>query len=423
MFRQSPFRWLVLAGIMLFLSGMLLEYLSGVKGNAHLVLGIPARHFTVFRNQDQGDPIQKELAVSLQVDSIQLNDFVSSYELQVRQFDEETSPSIHSALPPSSHLLSTFPLVPMEICKIGDTEFRFRLKQFYPDFIFQYSYPENRDTILPRAPGITINLQTPGKEEVVTLRSDQPKLQKLDDVVGLGYTIEFFWEIPDDILHVQKADTGLMERRIVFAGKEKKVFIRRNSNWDSMSMESNRFYSLPGSDSIGFTILQNFPDARWLKAVPGSKSEQLNNPVAEVEVWKMGGGAQSVFLYPARGSRPGGEWKVPGSNLQLTCNLSNKVITDACQCKMIIQDSVHGNNTYRWLHGSQQIQINGLRFRLTECDPSGIWSNFQVTSSPGFHFQWTGCIIGMASILGIWFQGLRQVRKKTERNTKEGRSI
>jgi len=417
MFRQSPFRWLVLAGIMLFLVGVLVDYLTGVKGNTHLVLGIPVKQIMVFRNQDKRAPIQKQLSASLKVDSVRLRDFIPAYELQVRQFDQEASQSIHTAMPPSSHLLSAFPLIPMKIRKIGDTEFRFRLKQFYPDFTFQYSYPENRDTILPRAPGITINLHTPGKEEVLTLRSDQPKLQKLDDVVGLGYTIAFFWEIPDEILHDQIADTGLIERRIVFAGREKKIFIRSHNRWDTLGMESNRFYPLQEDDSIGFTILQNFPDASLLNAIPGSKSEQLNNPVAEVEIWKTGEGAQSVFLYPARGGRPGGEWKVPGGKLILTCSVSNQVIADACQCKMIIQDSVHGNSANRWLHGNDYIEIKGMRFRLTECDPAGIWANFRITSSPGFHFQWAGGLIGIASILGIWLQGQRRVRKKIARST------
>ncbi len=94
----------------------------------------------------------------------------------------------------------------------------------------------------------------------------------------------------------------------------------------SLPLEKDRFYGIPGKDSIGFTILQCFPDVKLLKAVPSSKSDKLNNPVAKVEVWKLGGNAQEIFLYPNSALRHGGDWRVPGTNLLLSLSLSHEQV-------------------------------------------------------------------------------------------------
>ena len=338
MLRQSPFKWLVLAGIMLLIAGFLLDLLLGKTGNVHLVLGMPSNPTLFSRDLQKSDAISRSV-VNLKIDSIQVEKDQPGYELQVREIDQEFSQSVHANMNPPSHLLAGFPLSPMKIQKVADTEFRFRLKQFYPDFTFNYNYPENRDTIPPNAPGITLNLITPDKEDVVTLRSDKPNLRKLDDVVGLGCGIYFFWTLSQDSVQQALSDTALDANKILLVGKDKKVYWFFDGKLDSTSLE-NKYYAIPGRQGIGFTVLQVFPDARWLKAEPGTKSDQLLNPVAEVEVWKLGEGAQTLFLYPNAGGRHGGEWKVPGKSMVLTCAVDHKMVVDACQCKLNVHDTV-----------------------------------------------------------------------------------
>jgi hypothetical protein len=197
---------------------------SGKRGNAHLVLGMPVNPTFYSYGLHKSDSLSAKSSITFEIDSIQIGKYTPGYEIQVRAMDQEFSNSAHSSIAPPTHLLAGFPLEPMKIHKIANTEYRFRLKQFFPDFTFQYSYPENRDTIPPRSPGITLNLITPGKEEVVTLRSDKHNLRKLDDVVGLGYMLEFFWTFSQDTLQLRMKDTSSHGNKILFAGKDKKIY-------------------------------------------------------------------------------------------------------------------------------------------------------------------------------------------------------
>ena len=408
MLRRSPFRWLVLAGILLFLTGFLLDILLSQKGTLHLVLGMPVNEIRYHERPNTNDSLPGKLGFDVQLDSLQIVDFTPAYELQVREIDQDFSKQIHTSILPPSHLVEAFPLARMKIRKIEDTEYRFRLKQFYTDFAFQYTYPEIQDTIPPRAPGITLNLITPGKEEVVTLRSDKPNLRKLDDVVGFGCTLEFYWTIARDSLNRINPDSGTGPNKIVFVGKDKKVFLFFGEKSDSLPIENNRFYSIPGKDSIGFTILQSFPDARFLKAEPVSKSEKLLNPVAEVEVWKLGGGSQNIFLYPNAGGRHGGEWRVPGSNLVLTCALSHEALVNAATGRVSITDSLHQVDITKAANGAQILSYGGKKLSLSECDLGGIWANFKVWTSPGYYFKISGLVLALAVFLGILLQGLKK---------------
>ena len=408
MLRRSPFRWLVLAGIMLFFAGSLLDITLSQKGILHLVLGIAVNEFHQTGSPNEKDSLPGQLGFDVQLDSLQLSDYEPKYELQVRETDQGFSKQIHTSILPPAHLVTAFPLSQMKIRKIADTEYRFRLKQFYPDFAFQYTYPENQDTIPPRAPGITLNLVTPGKEEVVTLRSDKPNLRKLEDVVGFGCTLEFYWTMARDTLNRINPDSGKSQNKIVFVGKDKKVFLFLDDGSDSLSLEYNRFYAIPGKDSIGFTILQSFPDARLLKAEPISKSGKLLNPVAEAEVWKLGGGSQNVYLYPNAGGRHGGEWRVPGTDLVLTCALSHEELVNAAKCMLSITDSLHQVKMSKMANASQVLSYGGKKLTLSECDPGGIWANFKVWTEPGYNFRLTGIVMALAAFLGILLQGLKK---------------
>lgn len=406
MLRQSPFRWLVLAGIMLLLAGFLLDRLLGKTGNVHLVLGISSNPTLSSGDLQKSDAISR-LDANLKLDSILIGNNQPGYELQVREIDEEFSQSVHANINPPSHLLAGYPLSPIKIHKVADTEYRFRLKQFYPDFTFKYTYPENRDTLAPNAPGITLNLVTPDKEDVVTLRADKPNLSKLDDVVGLGCGLYFFWTLSQDSVKLVINDTALNGNKILLVGKDKKVYWFFDGKLDSTALE-NKFYAMPGKQGIGFTVLQVFPDARWLKAEPGTKSDHLLNPVAEVEVWKLGEGAQSLFLYPNAGGRHGGEWKVPGKNLVLTCAVDHKMLVDACRCKLNVHDTVQHVMATKMMQGDQVLSFGRTNLKLTECDPAGIWVNMKIWTSPGYYFKWTGFVMGLASFMGVSLQGIRK---------------
>lgn len=405
--RRSPFRWLVWAGILLFISGWLLDQFFGEKGIVHLTLGMSSHQIRKAVQQDSSAIAAEELGFVAQLDSLQIKSFTPVFELQVRKAEEDKAQQYHTNILPPSWLRVAFPLTPMTIRKIEDTEFRFRLKQFFPDFDFQYSYPEHQDTIPPRAPGITLNLVTQGKEEVITLRSDQPNARKYSDIAQFDCSLEFYWELSRDSLTRTLSDSGKWENKIVFAAKDKKVFFLFNDKTDSVSLETNRFYNIPGKDSLGFTILQSFPDIRLLKATPVTKSDKPLNPVAQVEVWKLGGGSQEIYLYPNASGRHGGEWRVPGTQDMITLAISHNDLVNACTCKISLMDSIHQIHTSKMLTGNQVISFGGRNIRLSECDPNGLWADLKVWKAPGHYLKFTGMVLAVAVFLGLMVQWLR----------------
>ncbi len=188
MLRQSSIKWIGLVGIMMFLAGLLVNVFTGKKATLHLILGMPVSQ-TRPSIQEQGNPQQEmKLGFTVQLDSLQTASFLPVYELQIREMDQQETEDFHTNVNPPSFLLASYPLIPMKIRKIGKIEYRCRLAEFYPDFTFTYTYPQNQDTIPPRAPGITLNLIHPGTEEVVTLRSGTNNQNRLEDFAHLGDT-------------------------------------------------------------------------------------------------------------------------------------------------------------------------------------------------------------------------------------------
>lgn len=391
MARQSALLWTGLAGFLFCLIGLALNF-SDQTGYVHLKLG---SWENASRHASQGTT-----AYSLRLDSLQVSPITPTYELQVRQAAGEFNQQMHPGLPRPSSLVNAYALEPMEIRKIGETPYRFRLKEFYPDFTFQYSYPQHQDTIAPKAPGITLTLMTPAGEEVVTLRSDQPKLSKLDDVVQLGCTLQFFWNYTGDSTSMTNTDTTITaSNTIIFSGEDKIIYFHFDGKTSSVPLEINRFYPIPGKDTIGFTVLQCFPDIAFLTAHPSSKSKEMNNPVAGVEVWKLDGLSQEVYLYPTSSATSGGQWEVPGSDLLVGLGLSHKEIANNCQCYLSLADSSRQINKQVIFQGKQTLSYAGNRITLIECDTKGFWATLQMRRATGYWLIMAGGMVAIGALL------------------------
>lgn len=403
MTRQSALLWTGLAGIFLCIAGIGLSRFGDHTGNVHLSLGS-------WENQIRSaDGIIQPF--SLRLDSLSVFPVSPQYELQVRQATVEFNQQMHPGVFRPSRLVSAYPLEPMEIRKIGETPYRFRLQEFYPDFTFQYSYPQHQDTIAPKAPGITLTLKTPAGEEVVTLRSDQPKLSKLDDVVQLGCTLQFFWNYTGDSTSMTNADTTITANNtIIFSGEDKIIYFHFDGNTSSMPLELNRFYPIPGKDTIGFTVLQCFPDIALLTAHPASRSKEMNNPVAGVEVWKLDGLSQVVYLYPTSSATSGGQWEVPGSDLLVGLGLSHKDIANNCQCYLSLADSSRQINRQVILQGKQTLSYAGNRITLIECDTNGFWATLQVRKATGYWLIMAGGMVAIGALL-LYLIGRKRFEK------------
>ena len=394
----NRFRKIILFSLALLIAGVAWNEWSAEKTSVRLWLGMEKSNFSL-RPANTKDTQESNPGFTLRLDSLRVLPFEKEYELHLRGTDTSFSKSMHPNMAPPGDIEDRFTLEPMKIRKVGKTEYRFRLRDFYPDFTFRYTYPDNQDTIPPRSPGITLDLVTREGPAVVTLREDQPGRDRLDDVVGLGYTLLFLWEAPSDTL-LNRPDSGALKNKIIFAGKDRKVFYVKDGAQNSEMFKENMYYTIPGQDSFGFTVLQCFPDAALLKAEPATKSDSLVNPVARVEMWKKGGTSTEAYLYPEVFGRNSGHFAFPGENQILSLGLSTAQEINACHCIITLRDSISGQTRLMTLKGKQNERYKGYSFHLKECDTT---TRAQVTLSIKRYAS------GLLNVLGYWGIGVLAV--------------
>ena len=391
--RLNRFRKIILFSLALLVAGVAWNEWSAEKTSVRLWLGMEKTNFSLQpKNVNTEDTQESNPGFTLRLDSLRVLPFEKEYELHLRGTDTSFSKSMHPNMAPPGDIEDRFTLEPMKIRKVGKTEYRFRLREFYPDFTFRYTYPGNQDTIPPRSPGITLDLVTREGPAVVTLRVDQPGRDRLDDVVGLGYTLLFQWEAPSDTL-LNRPDTGEVKNKIIFAGKARKVYYIRDGAYTSEIFKDNTYYTIPGQDSFGFTVLQCFPDAALLKAEPATKSDSLVNPVARVEMWKKGGTSTEAYLYPEVFGRNSGHFAFPGENEILSLGLSTAQEINACHCLLTLRDTLSGETRLMTLNGKENERYKGYSFHLKECDTT---TQAQVTLSIKKYAS------GLLNVLGNW---------------------
>ena len=312
-----------MSGLVLLIAGGATLIFGGGQGRIRLITGISDSRLTPFGN-DAGDSLY--LGFSLRLDSIRAEATTPDYMLLVWAVDT-ASRSHTGKSTPFTGLVDAFPLDTMKIRPIGDSDHRFRLREFYPDFTFRYEYPDDKLTAPARAPGITLDLGGGDGEAVVTLRTDQRGKHQFDDPDGLGYRFEYYWRLDADSLARDVATNDQPANKVLFDGEDEVVYVLFSGQLTSDTLAGGKRYALPGmAAESGFTVLYHFPDISFLRAVPATASEQPNRPVARVEVWERGGPATEYFLYPNTKGRIGGDHRIPGTNALLVLGESPKAL-------------------------------------------------------------------------------------------------
>ncbi len=393
--------WLFFISVILLGAGWSINYFFAKEGVLRLEAGKAKTLVTDVVAHNEDTSTSKDLGFIITLDSLSIRSHTPEFEIKLWKRDSmPANPHAQQTTAPKA-LVGVFPLEPMKINKIEDTDLRFRLKAFYPNFEFAYEYPSNRDTIKPRAPGITVELKTKEGTPIVTLRSDQPGKHKLGDIVSLGASLAYYWELPIDSLNTIAGDTKIPGNKILFSGADNKVFFVMNGTIEEKKLEEKLFYKMPEQDSVGFTILYSFPDAGLLQAVPSSRGTEVLNPVAHVEIWKEGEGYRDAFIYPETRARISGGFDIPASVYKLGMGVLKESEIRYCDCKVSIQqDSLHPPVSLIFLSGQSQ-SFRGYRFSPTEClKGSPEILTLQITKRPGKTLLLFGFIIaGIAFLL------------------------
>ena len=397
----------LLTGVLIILCGFLLNQFLGMQGELLLTRGEPKALITD-KDSTIHKPNETRLGMQITLDSLEVHAYTPSFEFLVMGPDTTSnSPGIsHGAGP----LIDKYPAAQMKIRKVGESDFYFRMKAFYPNFQFAYEYPVNRDTIEPKAPGITLELKTKEGKPIVTLRSDQPNKHTLGDIVSLGASLFYYRESAMDSMNALNDAKQKSGNKVVFSGRDQKVYFLYQDTTIEQTLREGLFYKMPGQDTVGFTILYSFPDYAFLKAVPSTKDTLMLNPVAHVEVWKAGEGYRDAFLYPEKRGRKGGEYPIPESGFKLGMGEVKEGLIKHCDCFLSIQANSRNTSKQLDLLSGNSGNFKGYRFTPMECTTGGDdIVKIKVAKKPGNILVITGAAIIMLTFSYMVFKKNRQV--------------
>jgi hypothetical protein len=385
-------RPLLMSGLVLLMAGGATLIFNRGHGRIRLVTGISESRLVLADGSDTS-----MLAFSLVLDSIRADAVIPEYKILVWAAD--TAARSHSGTSTAfSGLVDEFEPDTMVIRQVGESDYRFRVVELYPDFTFRYTYDADKSTTPPAAPGVTLDLRSPAGSQIATLRADQPGKHTLDDHAGLGCVFEYHWMLDADSLARELLHTDQPINKVFFSGADNRVYFLVDGKLSEDALEENRRYTLDDNKDKGFTVLVHFPDAAYLKAVPATASADFNKPVARVEIWRKGGGAQEIFLYPNTNGRIGGDHRVKGTNAVLTLGESPKALLGRSDVYMRAgpqEEEAHA----LVLDGGKGVVFSGKHIKPLSCHaeyPGSVV--LSVRSLTGF---WIACAGMLAVVLAL----------------------
>jgi hypothetical protein len=357
----------LILGIVALLSGVTMNYFNGMSGKIKLEEGEEKKLVMSGSNEADSTSEKYNLGLAISLEDLTLRPHDPDFEILLWKSQDTGANSPSTPKANGFELIDQFDPEPMKIRQIEKSDWNFRMRAFYPNFEFAYEYPSVRDTIAPEAPGITIELKTVEGTPVVTLLSDPPGKHRLKDIVSLGASLEFFWQISSDSLEAIIAQHDSLENKIIFSGSDLKMYYLFNGRLEEKSFREQEFYSMPGEDSTGFKVLFCFPDMAFLRAVPSTKGNELLNPVAHLEIWKTGQGAIDAFVYPETRSKKGGDFAIPGTDFKVGLGSKASSNVQYCDCRVLLRNEESNLVDSLIFRSGERKSYKGLHFQPLEC--------------------------------------------------------
>ena len=363
----------------LILLGFWVDYFYGFRGIIQLEEGQAKNIAKMYDGHNDYLNDSTELPFSIRLDKFQFEKHDPDYRLQIWRTDQpahtQEVANLEMPEPAPPEILASFPLDLKKIHRIYGTDIRFRLKEFYPDFYFEYTYPSVIDTIEARDPGIQLELKTDFGDAAIQLRTKQAGRDKIADESIVGAWLEFYWDLPAEIaagLEKQPADENLAKtNRVIFAGSERKIYFLIKGELTVKPLKTNEFYPIESKEGTGFTIFHVFPDGAYLKALPATKSAELLNPVARVEIWdKTWPASKEAYLYPGNVERVGAKFVIPGSPYFLAMESFKDRETKFFKSDLTVLDKNGEAIQQQPIKVNEPLLHNGYRFYQTDYDPS-----------------------------------------------------
>ncbi len=381
------------------LAGFWIDFFYGFRGIIPLEVGQKTNEVQKYKKNTSlpGDIVT--LDFSLQLDNFEFEKFAPDYRIQIWEMsDQETgglsgTANAEGGLP---RIMASLPLEINEIQHIYGSEYYFRLLEFYPNFIFKYTYPDNTDTIAPVDPGLILNLKTQLGERMIQMRSAQEGRNRLSDP-HLGVQIEFYWNKDLELLQ------DLQQERIIIWGENEEITTINSGIISDKPLILNQYYPIK-EDTVGFTIEKIFPDDEFLTAGPSSKNNLLENPVAKIDYWNRNwSNSRQAYLYPSR-ERKGGILTIPNSKYFLALESIKDRETKFWKSQLSIVDNQGKKVKEASVIVNEPLLHNGYRFYQSDFDPNNPkYSGIGVSHEPGLYIIYLGFILLFGGCLLMFF--------------------
>jgi hypothetical protein len=398
----------------LILIGFWIDYFHGFRGIMHLEVDKSTN--VVHRYFGNTSLLQDSVALDFK---IRLDHFESAkhdpeYRIQIWKHNAEIirdkaedGSTVERKVP---KIIASYPLAVDKTRRIYGTNVYFKLKEFFPNFEFKYTYPDRTDTIDARNPGVLLNLINKFGENILQLRSDEPGRNKLSDQELLGGWIEFYWELPAELAALTTNPSAMRTKqgemnRVIMVGKSQLIYFLNKDGATSQPLQKETYYPLTAArDSSGFTLVHLFPDAAYLQAIPSSAGAELKNPVAHVEVWDKNWTAeQDAYIYPSDGSG-GGSFDIDGQPYFLALESFKNMETKFWKSNLSVIDDTGGVLRQQEIEVNGPMNFGGYRFYQSDFDPENPeYSGIGVSREPGLNVIYFGFFVLVAGCFMLFY--------------------
>ncbi|MCO6476863.1 MAG: cytochrome c biogenesis protein ResB [Phaeodactylibacter sp.] len=399
------------------LLGFWVDYFYGFRGIIQLETGQSANVVRVYNGSTNYIGDSTEIPFRIRLDHFEFEKHDPDYRIQVWRTIQEAEPHAQPTADGHGHpatgtpeIVASMPLKEAKIRRIYGTDIYFRLNEFYPNFTFEYTYPEVNDTVEAKDPGVLLNVKTPFGQADVNLFSNRPGRNTIADENHLGGWLEFYWEAPENLTQAinGQPDAKWAEvNRTILVGTEEKIYYWVEGELSSEPLQADKFYDFPLREGIGFTMKHLYPDAAYLLSTPVSDGEELLNPVAKVEVWRKGGPGEEAYLYP--GGRRGGTFQIEGADYFLALESFRDMETKYYRSELSVLDENDEVVMSQSVVVNEPMLHRGYRFYQSDYDPNNPnYSGIGVSHEPGLYVVYFGFTVLVLGCLMMFYGRYRK---------------